>query len=71
MPGSFLFYQRPKNVRKKFRNFNDFIPILTKYFFCNGHKNLQLGPGIVNNWPPGSIIQDYGSADPDENLIFY
>jgi hypothetical protein len=44
----------------------------TYLIFFNCHKNVQVGSGSgygsVIYWPPGfgSIIQDYGSADPVE-----
>jgi hypothetical protein len=39
--------------------------------FINGHKNVRVGSGSGINYPtgPGSVIQDYGSKDPDPKEI--
>ncbi len=41
------------------------------YFFSVATKIVQVGSGSVVNLPPGSwsLIQDYGSADPDPNTV--
>ncbi len=43
---------------------------MTTYFFSSDHKNVQEDPdpfGAIINWPPrsGSVLQDYGSTDPN------
>jgi hypothetical protein len=42
-------------------------------FFFQWPQNVQVGYGSINNWPPasesGSVLQDYGSADPDPKEI--
>ncbi len=76
--GSLLFIKDYwRNLRK-----NDHIfTILTIYniywqlIFFIGHKNAWVGSGVAGsaiNWPPGSgsVIQDYGFADPDLTEIF-
>ncbi len=60
---------------KKSSLFFNGLLYINKIFYFNGHKNAQAGSGpcrIRNNCPPGyrSIIQDYGSADPDPKDIF-
>jgi hypothetical protein len=52
---------------------NLIIFMVSRYLF--NHKNFQVGSGsgqVCNKWPPrhGSIIQDYGSTDPDPQEIF-
>jgi hypothetical protein len=47
--------------------------MVNRYLF--NPKNFQEGSGfgkVCNKWPPGygSIIQDYGSTDPDPQEIF-
>jgi hypothetical protein len=46
--------------------FIDFLSICQN-IFSNGHKYVQVGSG---SGPPGSVIQDYGSEDPDPKEIF-
>ncbi len=38
--------------------------------FFNGHKSAQVGSESVINLRSGSIIQAYGSTDPDSEDIF-
>jgi hypothetical protein len=40
-----------------------------KVFFFFGHKNVQIGSIIKRPLGSGSIIENYGSADPDPKEI--
>ncbi len=62
-----------KKIQRIFFKYPYFIiPYLLIYrltaFIFNGHKNVKTGSGSVINSPPGSwsVIQDYGSANPEE-----
>ncbi len=70
----------PDNLSKKFKkkSFNMFYYLKICYqfdniLFYNDHKNGSVGSGSVINCPPGAgsgtLILDYGSADPDPNKI--
>ncbi len=70
-----VLFSVPDPVDPLFLIMNPWIQIrIRKYsqiltYFFNGQKNVQVRPGsvITCNWPSGSgsIIQDYGSVDPD------
>jgi len=49
-------------------NFKDRCYLFDDILF-RGHINVQAGSGSVINWPPGSVIQDYSSADTDPKEI--
>ncbi len=56
--------------------FNDLLPGW-QHIFDNDHKNVQVGSRSgaesVINWPPGSgsVIQDYGTKNPDPKINNY
>jgi hypothetical protein len=53
--------------------FNDLLPVpIWQHIFFNRHKSIPVrsGSGSIFGWPPGSLIQDYESANPDPKEIF-
>jgi hypothetical protein len=44
--------------------------IYYQYLFDNKSIPARSGSGSIIGWPPGSVIQDYGSANPDPKEIF-
>jgi hypothetical protein len=56
-------------IQKKLGKIHYFFKLMIYYLF-NGHKNIQVGSGSVNNRPPGFVTYDYESADPNPKEIF-